>query len=96
MLFSPVEPCNTRIGRTDGKGKDRCFLGFSGDTHTHPGCISVAVAVSDLLNGGDKVEKFKQGVQASMPELLVWQMGTSTALLRGMMRLYEVFMLLLI
>lgn len=46
-----MEPCNTRTGRTDGKGKDRCFLGFSGDIHMHPGCISIAVAVSDLLNG---------------------------------------------
>lgn len=79
-----MEPCNTRIERTDGKGKGRCCLEFSGDIHTYPGGISIAAAVSGLLNGGRmwkknmlgwSLSKFKQGVQGSMPELLVWQNG---------------------
>lgn len=75
-----MEHCNAIIERTDGKGKGRCFLGFSGDIHTHAGCICIAVAVSALLNGartwekkktlGWSPSKLKQGVQASVPVCL--------------------------
>lgn len=65
-----MEPCKPRIdradrkpfqplGRADREGKGGCCSGCLGDTHIHPGCISAAGAVSDLLNGRKKHENKK-------------------------------------
>lgn len=88
-----MEPCKPKIERADREGKARCCLGCSGGTHPHPGCISAAGAISDLLNGGRNMKVRKhlddhRQNRSNVYKLLVWQMGAGTAFPHGEMRIY--------